>query len=741
VSDIETENLPLTSLETTSFFAYNEKNHTLPFVEPFFIGYSLSRNQPKERIVKLIQFDAQLCQDLDQVTQREWFESNGVGGYASSTLACVNTRRYHGLLVSPLTPSDERFILLNNLDETLYIGDEAYPLGTQFYAGTIYPKGYQNLWEFQLHPFPVWIFRVDDLVLAKCVLLIHGEPTVFVRYQILAGDENWVRLEVRPIVSFRKPDTFNHASDKLCVNLKLAPGQIQCIPSEATPKLNFYHNAAILDQSEIWYRGVQYPDERYEGRDFEEDLFSPFRLEYSFMRGGEVFLCATLSTKTTQELAETVAREDMRRRELAKSISVKDPFFQAMSYAAHSFFIGLPGSANEAGKGESESSPPAVTSLPSFETKTRDILTAFHGLFLATAQYAKGRELLVHYAHQAKHGLLPGHFIRSHNDEESAAADSPLWFIHDCFEYFKYTEDRKTVEHILFPATRHVIEWYVKGTNFGIGLTAEGLIACGAGATTSMDKASDCEVCSSHSRLTVHVQALWHNALSEMALMAEAFGSEALKKNYLGLAARAKRSFNRMFWVDELKRDFAPKGYLCDSIRNKKKNLELRSGQILALGLPFPILEENSAKWNAILDVARRYLLTPYGLRTLAPFEPHYHGRYEGNLSKRSKIYNEGMAVPWLLVPFARAVLHNKHNSKNLKNDISALLKPFTDQLFDHGLGFVSEIFDGDKPFQARGAIASVLGSATCLELCEILYGQMAADMHSAKTVSKVSHP
>ena len=268
--------------------------------------------------MKGISFDSKICQDLDQALKKEWLETNQFGGSASSTIICANTRRYHGLLIAQLKPPLGRFVMLSGIEEILFIDETTYPLSTQLYPNTVHPEGYRNLNQFSLLPFPTWIFQMEDLILAKSVILMHDEQTVLVRYQILAGDEHLVRLELKPQTAFRDCNSLAYHNGRLNTNIESSFGRIRLAG------LFFYHNAAIVDQSGSWYRQVQYPEEKKLNLDFEEDLYSPFRLVYTFLKGREVFFCASIEDYKTVDFQMFVAREEDRRRRFVNNLSISD---------------------------------------------------------------------------------------------------------------------------------------------------------------------------------------------------------------------------------------------------------------------------------------------------------------------------------------------------------------------------------------------------------------------------------
>lgn len=254
-----------------------------------------------------ISFDSKTCQNLDQALKKEWLERNRYGGFASSTIVSVNTRRYHGLLVARLHPPLGHFVLLSNVEEILYVDEIAYPLSTLLYRDVVNPEGYRNLNQFFPFPFPTWIFQVEDLVLAKSLIFMYDEQTALLRYQVLSGDENLVRLEIRPLMAFRDFHSLGHQNDRLNTEVKSSTGQLQF------SGLCFYHNAAIVDQAGNWYCRIQYPEEKARGLDFEEDLYAPFRLVHTFIKGRAAFFCASVNSYAKIDPELLIAKESDRR--------------------------------------------------------------------------------------------------------------------------------------------------------------------------------------------------------------------------------------------------------------------------------------------------------------------------------------------------------------------------------------------------------------------------------------------
>ncbi len=634
--------------------------------------------------MKVISFDSKICQNLDQSLAKEWIETNQFGGYASSTIASINTRRSHGLFVPQLKPPLDHHVLLSHVEEILYIDEVAYPLSSQLYSETIYPEGYRNIHEFTLQPFPTWTYYIEDLVLTKSIIFMHDEQTVIIRYQLLEGDPNFVRLEIKPLTPFRSIHSLTQMNDRLNTQIDVSvAGRV------GFAGLYFHHNAVILDQSGGWYQNIYYPEEKDRGLDFQEDLYHPFQLVFTFLNEDDPYFCASLQDRKTVDAVALIAREENRRSRILKDIRVNDPRFQLLAYSSHKFLMDRPWLGN---------SP-------------REVLLALHGFAFSTGQHQIARDILLSYGDQ----------ILSNTSE----ADTPLLFIHCVYEYFKYSHDLQTLDR-LFPAINSIIERYVKGTHPYIRMTEDGLIeAVDRGkALTWMNAVTSSNIpITAREGKPVELQALWYQALCVAAEFSEALGKSSYKKGtdyslspfyYEQIASTAKRSFNHLFWNSNL-------GYLYDVVSEKKKDASLRPNQLFALSLPFPILEDNLSKWRSILDIIKQNLLTPFGLRSLAPTDSYYQKVCRGDRTKRSRALHQGSVWPWLLVPYFQAVLRISTDPEEDKAHLIEWVLPLLTQAEHRGLGFISEVFDGDFPHEAREAVAHSINVAACLELYETL--------------------
>lgn len=258
-------------------------------------------------------FGSDVCRNFSEASKKEWYQTNDLGGVAASTILSLNTRRDHGLLVASLRPPLGRYVILSGLDETLYVDNVAYPLSTRIQANTVYPNGFLNLDRCALEPFPSWTYKIEDLVLEKSIVLLHGEQAVLIRYQILSGDEELVRLELRPLTACRHVDDLVHSNQNVNTKMEITDGRT------IFAGIYFYHNAAIVEQSGHWYQRIQYPEDQKLGRDFEEDLYAPFRLIYAFGDRRQNYLVASIHGRERMDVPTLLAQEIERRRRIASS--------------------------------------------------------------------------------------------------------------------------------------------------------------------------------------------------------------------------------------------------------------------------------------------------------------------------------------------------------------------------------------------------------------------------------------
>jgi predicted glycogen debranching enzyme len=622
--------------------------------------------------------------DRDQMLKQEWLETNGLGGFASSTICGANTRRYHGLLVAAVEPM-VRFLLLSKLEETLVVGVERFELATNLYSGAVHPEGYRYLTGFRLDPFPIFTFEAGGVTVEKRLFLVDGENTVVVEYALLAGPG--CRLEVRPLVAFRGYHELTHRNAVLDGALDEAEGQFSICPYAALPRLYFAHNADRMDRCGDWYLNVEYPVERERGLDFQEDLYCPCVLQFALSQGRDGVTIASTLVHRVDEAAALKRREVERRAALG----------ERLHFAASQFIVR---------RGAHRT---VIAGYPWFTDWGRDTMISIPGLTLATGRFDVARDILLEYAGHIEQGLLPNTFPDADGPPAYNSADAALWFFEAIRQYAKYSGDLKFVRAELYQRLDGIIEAYARGTRGGIGMDPDGLIAAGDANSqlTWMDaRVEGMPVTPRHGK-PVEIQALWYNAVRFMQALAWEFGDSHGRVFYESLALKAAASFNALFWNEKA-------GFLYDVVgADGSPDASMRPNQLIALSLGYCAIDAERAR--GILSAVERKLLTPYGLRTLPPDDPRYRGRCEGPPSQRDAAYHQGTVWPWLLGPFITAGM--RFDPDATWRRVPELLKPLLDYAESRGCGQIPEIFDGDAPHEPRGCFAQAWSVAEILRV------------------------
>lgn len=647
--------------------------------------------------MKTLSFDKSALQNLEWSLKHEWLETNGLGGYASSTVMGANTRRYHGLLVAAMHPPRARFVLLSHLEEALFIGDRKYEISTNIYSDVVHPRGYQYLVKFLLSPFPTFIFQIEDVLIEKSVFMIYGEHTTVVSYRLLAGEAEKLRLEVRPKLAYRDFHSFASENPQLNSELTTQKGLISLTPYSQLPPIHFYHDAVIVDKSSYWFKRAVYPEERERGFDSQEDLFSPCALIYTFLKNEQVYLAASTQIKENVDVEEFRRKEESRRARLEAPYEISKEEIRTLWRSSDTFLV-------KARDGLTR----IIAGYHWFEDWGRDTFISLPGLALATGRYEIARDLLLAYSDYVSQGMIPNRFPDQSETPEYHSLDASLWYVNAAYEYFVHTEDDRTLANQLYPILRKIMKYYKEGTRFDIHMDADGLIEAGNEKThlTWMDVAfGDSPVTSRHGK-AVEINALWYNALKIMEFFAGLFKDEREAGFYRDLAFLTKESFNERFWDRQNE-------CLYDVVRREERDDSIRPNQIFSFALPFPVLAPN--RWKSVLKKVDEELLTPAGLRSLSPNSPEYRGVYAGGPVERDKTYHQGAVWPWLIGPYVFASLRAYGRTKPVKLRLLKMLDQILARLEDACLGYISEIFDGDSPHQARGAIAQAWNAGEIL--------------------------
>jgi len=645
----------------------------------------------------MIRFGKDVCCNLDYGLRREWLETNGIGGFASSTINGCNTRRYHGLLVAATKPPVGRLVLLSKFEETLAVNGRAYQLSTNRYPGVVHPQGFQFLTQFRLDPFPIFTFSVGGVEIEKKLFMVQGENTTIIKYQLVnAPSAVHVQLELRPLIAFRDYHSLTHENGAINGRVDTQMELISVSPYAGLPSFYLTNDAAEIESSGNWYRNVEYDAERERGLDFQEDLFNPCVLRFDLNQRPTATLIASTERQNVGAAEQYEHNEIVRRRQIAEHAPVKDDFVTSLTTAADHYIVS---------RGEQKS---VIAGYHWFSDWGRDTMIALPGLTLPTGRFEIARSILRTFAQHIDQGMLPNRFTDAGETAEYNTVDATLWFFEAVRAYYAYTGDLAFVQRELYPVLTDIIKWHVRGTRYGIKLDAAGLLNAGEPGVqlTWMDaKVGDWVVTPRHGN-PVEVQALWYNAIRTMEDFSARTADETSRKRYSNMAALAKWSFNRLFWNDG-------GGYLYDVVNGGAPDASIRPNQIFAVSLPYSMLSPERAK--RVVAIVQEQLLTPYGLRSLAPSDPQYHGLYTGDGTSRDGAYHQGTVWPWLMGPFITAYMKVEEGSDAARMQAEKWLSTLKNHLCDAGLGHISEIFDGDMPHQPVGCIAQAWSVAEVL--------------------------
>lgn len=655
-----------------------------------------------------IEFGREICGNLEVSSRREWLVTNGMGGYAAGTVAGVLTRRYHGLLIAALSPPLGRTLMLTKLEEIVHYHAQVYALSSDYWAeGHVDPQGYRYIEHFALEgTIPTWRFACADALLQKRIWMQQGANTTYIHYELLRASQP-VALLLKTLVNYRDHHgNVRSWGRQMAVN-RIAQGiQVMATP-EATPLYLLSNQAEVLTLHD-WYYNFDLPVERERGLSDREDHLHVATFHLTLQPGESVTIVA--STETDPDLNGSVAFKQHRNHEqkllnlwrTIRPLSPKDSGngLSQLILAADQFIVNrtvaLPALLDPTQSGEATEILNGKTILagyPWFSDWGRDTMISLPGLTLTTGRAEIARLILRTFAQYVSQGMLPNRFPDAGETPEYNTVDATLWYFEAIQHYYKATQDDDLLME-LFPALADIIDWHCRGTRYNIHLDpADGLLYAGATGLqlTWMDAKVGDWVVTPRTGKPIEVNALWYNALRTMAKFARMLGKP--HQEYEAIADRTLARFSR-FWNAEA-------GYCYDVLDTPSGNdPTLRPNQIFAVSLPASPL--SPAQQRAVVDTCARSLLTSYGLRSLAPDHPDYQGNYGGSPRQRDGAYHQGTVWGWLLGPFVLAHLRVYGNPAQARQ----FLEPMIDQLSAHGLGSLSEIFDGEPPITPRGCIA-----------------------------------
>ncbi len=642
-----------------------------------------------------VQFGREICGDLDLAESREWLVTNGIGGYASGTVAGSQTRRYHGLLVAALQPPVGRTQLVSAIDEIVYYAGADYSLATHRWAnGAVDPKGFLLVEDFHLEGTkPVWSYALADALLEKRVWMRQDENTTYIQYTLVRGSSA-VDLDLKALVNYRDFHALTHAGDW---RMKIEPVEhgIQVEAFDGAAPFYLKSSSAACEPRHEWYLGCYFGEETARGLEDREDHLFAALFRAKLQVGASVTLVATTDANALLDGEATAAEHSNHEMKLFTAWQGKH---EALAAEAPSWLWQLILAADQFIVKRSLPEEPDGRSIIAgyhwFGDWGRDTMIAMPGLTLATGRAEVAKQILLAFSRYVDGGMLPNNFPDAGGKPEYNTVDAALWYFEAIRRYFAVTQDSATLQR-LFPVLAGMIDAHVRGTRYNIRADpADGLLFAGAPGVqlTWMDAKIGDWVVTPRTGKPVEVNALWINALETMAQFARLLGKPG--EGYGILAAKATKNFQR-FWNAE-------RGCCYDVIDGPGvgNDSSLRPNQIFAVSLLGNLLALEQQK--SVVDVCARHLLTSHGLRSLAPGEPGYTDHYGGGPRDRDGAYHQGTVWGWLLGPFALAHFRvHKDREAALR-----FLEPLGRQIYASGLGTLSEIFDGNAPFTPRGCIA-----------------------------------
>jgi predicted glycogen debranching enzyme len=683
--------------------------------------------------------------DPDAMVTREWLVTNGLGGYASGTVSGVITRRYHSLLTAALPAPFGRIVMLSHIAEQLRPADgRRIEIGGRERAGDAPDaRGTGYLTEFRLEAgIPVWRYEVEGLTLEKRIFLPYTQNTVHIAYELVSGADH-VELALRPSVNFRAqeapvseplgwPYEFHAVEDTYEITLQdsqLPPLRLRLCGPDASFTLKGKRIANVL-----------YPVEESRGYQARGDLWSPGYFKMTLRVGERATLVASSESPSTMTVldpdAAFVTERGRRARLLAQaSPAALDGVAAELVLAADQFIIRPAGRKEETARARASGDEvrTVIAGYHWFTDWGRDTMISLEGLTLVTGRHVEAGYILRTFAHYVRDGLIPNMFPEGEKEGLYHTADATLWFFHAVDRYLAYSSDRLTLG-LLYPKLKEIIDRHVNGTRFGIHVDPQdGLLAEGAPGyqLTWMDAKVDDWVVTPRRGKPVEINALWFNALKLMEQWAIEQG-DPTAPHYGKWAARVYRSFNERFWYEH-------GGYLYDVVDTEEggpgsHDAKCRPNQVFAVALPHAVLARE--RWEPVVRVVREKLLTPIGLRSLAPDDPEFKARYFGDLRARDAAYHQGTVWAWLVGPFVDAWLKvYPEDHAGAQSAVAGLVR----HLDDACIGSISEVFDAEPPFTPRGCIAQAWSVAEVLRVWVKLAEAGRQSQQSSPDVAMVS--
>ena len=663
--------------------------------------------------------------EFEKALKQDWIITNGLGGYSSSSILGINTRKYHGLLVAPLNPPGNRNLILSKVDESFESGGQEYPIYSNIGKDYI-SKGYQYLKAFEKEYIPIFTYEVDGAIIQKYICMEYGKNTVCVLYNI-KNNEKRTKFKIAPIVNFRDFHTTTpNAEFELKQEIK--DTKVKLIINNQMPVYMKLSEGKYVEHINDTFRNMYYLEEEKRGQGAEENLAVPGVFEIKLRANEEKFITFICSleenideldgkniinkeiVRITSELYDSYLLEPKKEYSPKYKMFMRDYIIASDNFIAYRPAFAL---------------YTIIAGYPWFLDWGRDALIAFEGITLIPRRFQVAKEVLLTFVRDIRYGLVPNGYSEYDERPLYNSADASLLLFEQVRKYLEYTHDYEFLKNQLYDTLKRIIEEYINGIDLdgnNIHLDNEdGLLSSGTPQiqNTWMDAKIGNIVVTPRNGKAIEINALWYNALKIMESFANLYKEKELSKKYAELAKKCKESFIKKFYNKKRK--------CFDDLVGDNS---IRPNQLFAIGLHYPVVEPNSVEAKTAFETVTKKLLTPYGLKTLAKGEKCYREIYEGDQIKRDMSYHQGITWPWLLGIYSDSFLNiisaekNKTKKKELEEQYSKFAQNVEDTFYNEmynrsTVGSISELYDSAKPYEAKGAFAQAWSVAEVFRIIE----------------------
>lgn len=663
--------------------------------------------------------------EFEKALKQDWIITNGLGGYSSSSILGINTRKYHGLLVAPLNPPGNRNLILSKVDESFESGGKEYPIYSNIGKDYI-SKGYQYLKSFEKEYIPIFTYEVDGAIIKKYICMEYGKNTVCVLYNI-KNNEKRTKFKIAPIVNFRDFHTTTpNAEFELKQEIK--DTKVKLIINNQMPVYMKLSEGKYVEHINDTFRNMYYLEEEKRGQAAEENLSVPGVFEVKLRANEEKFVTFICSleenideldgkniinkeiVRITSELYDSYLLEPKKEYSPKYKMFMRDYIIASDNFIAYRPAFAL---------------YTIIAGYPWFLDWGRDALIAFEGITLIPRRFQVAKEVMLTFVRDIRYGLVPNGYSEYDGRPLYNSADASLLLFEQVRKYLEYTHDYEFLKNQLYDTLKRIIEEYINGIDLdgnNIHLDNEdGLLSSGTPQiqNTWMDAKIGNIVVTPRNGKAIEINALWYNALKIMESFANLYKEKELSKKYAELAKKCKESFIKKFYNKKRK--------CFDDLVDDNS---IRPNQLFAIGLHYPVVEPNSVEAKTAFETVTKKLLTPYGLKTLAKGEKCYREIYEGDQIKRDMSYHQGITWPWLLGIYSDSFLNiisaekNKTKKKELEEQYSKFAQNVEDTFYNEmynrsTVGSISELYDSAKPYEAKGAFAQAWSVAEVFRIIE----------------------